>query len=89
MEENKVDYTESEKKVCQLTAENAQLKMQMNNAIKQLQESNMFNIFKRLDYLFKVLENKGSFNEQFVSNCTTEIVEMLTLSEEDKPNENQ
>lgn len=59
---------------------------QLSNQAKQLyaklQEANMVNMFKRLDYLFKVVENAHAFNEEFVAKCVTEIEELMTVPEE-------
>lgn len=54
-----------------LRSQNAQL-------IHQLQNANMNNLFKRLDYLFKVVENAAMFDETFVDQCTAEIKELMT-----------
>ena len=40
----------------------------------------------RLNYLFKVLEVKSSFSEEFVNKCSKEVEEILTV-EESKPEE--
>ena len=69
---------------------------QLSNQAKQLyaklQEANMVNMFKRLDYLFKVVENAHAFNEAFVAKCVAEIEDLMTVPEteeetEDKPEE--
>ena len=69
---------------------------QLSNQAKQLyaklQEANMVNMFKRLDYLFKVVENAHAFNEGFVAKCVAEIEDLMTVPEteeetEDKPEE--
>ena len=36
----------------------------------------------RLTWLFKVIENKGAFTEEFISKSSKEIEELLTLEEE-------
>lgn len=41
----------------------------------------------RLNYLFKVLEVKSSFSEEFVNKCSKEVEEILTVEEESKPEE--
>ena len=46
--------------------------------IKEIQMRDMANMFKRLDYLFKVIENRSCFSEGFVSDCTHEIEVALT-----------
>ena len=69
---------------------------QLSNQAKQLyaklQEANMVNMFKRLDYLFKVVENAHAFNEEFVAKCVSEIEDLMTVPEteeetEEKPEE--
>lgn len=56
---------------------------QQNQALRQqIQEMNYFNLFKRLDYLFKVVENDEKFAADFVDTCKTEIVNLMTTVEE-------
>lgn len=69
-----------------------QLSEQAKQLYARLQEANMANVFKRLDYLFKVVENAHAFNEEFVTKCVTEIEDLMTVPEteeesEDKPEE--
>lgn len=65
-----------------------QLSEQVRQLYAKLQESNLENMFKRLDYLFKVIENAYAFNEEFVSKCTSEIESLMTLPDnEDEPKE--
>ncbi len=69
-----------------------QLSEQAKQLYARLQEANMTNMFKRLDYLFKVVENAHAFNEEFVAKCVTEIEDLMTVPEteeesEDKPEE--
>lgn len=74
MEENKkkeLSYEELKNVAGQLSQQNQQLNM-------MLQQANMTNMFKRLDYLFKVLELKDCFNSDFVIKCSDEVVEMMT-----------
>ena len=59
-----------------------QLSEQAKQLYRKLQEANMINMFKRLDYLFKVVENKDSFGEDFVHSCAAEIQDILTVSDE-------
>lgn len=57
---------------------------------KALYQNNMTNAFKRLDYLFKVVENENSFNItlgencEFTTSCIKEIKETLTIPEDKK-----
>lgn len=57
------------------------LKSQNAQLIYQLQNANMNNIFKRLDYLFKVVEQAAMFDEAFVDQCVAEIKELMTPPE--------
>lgn len=61
-----------------------QLSEQTRQLYAKLQETNMFNMFKRLDFLFKVAELSHMFNTEFVTSCTQEIQELLTIPEENK-----
>ena len=59
-----------------------QLSEQARQLYSQLQKSNMTNMFKRLDYLFKVVENGHMFKQDFLEKCITEIEEIMTVPEE-------
>lgn len=90
MEENKEIKQENTEKLSYEQLENIahQLSNQVRQLHEKLQEMNNINLFKRLDYLFKVVENKQSFNSDFVISCTSEIEELITIptntDEEDK-----
>jgi hypothetical protein len=58
-----------------------QLSEQSRQLYTKLQEANLSNMFKRLDYLFKVLEYSGMFNPDFVDKCVNEVEETITLPE--------
>lgn len=77
MEDNKpkkMSYEELNDTARQLSEQNQIL-------YNKLQELNMVNVFKRLDYLFKVLETNDMFNSDFVIKCSKEITDILTLEE--------
>ena len=59
-----------------------QLSEQARQLYSQLQKSNMTNMFKRLDYLFKVVENGHMFKQDFFEKCIAEIEELMTVPEE-------
>lgn len=61
-----------------------QLSEQAKQLYTRLQEVNMTNIFKRLDYLFKVIENAHAFNKEFVSKCVDEIESIMTVPESEE-----
>ena len=50
-----------------------------NNLYARLQQAEMSNMFKRLDYLFKVVKYSGTFTPAFVESCVAEIEEVLTI----------
>lgn len=59
-----------------------QLQQQNLQLRRALDESNYSNMFKRLDYMFKVLEFAHMFNDKFVSKCASEIESLITVPEE-------
>lgn len=65
----------------------AQLSEQSRQLYSKLQEANLFNMFKRLEYLFKVVENFAVFDAEFANSCIKEIQEMMTLKEETEEKE--
>jgi hypothetical protein len=59
------------------------LSTQVQQLSARLQEANMFNMFKRLDYCFKVVEvaptlSATMFSPGFVEKCVKEIEELMT-----------
>ena len=78
---------EEKKTYEQLEAENVQIKQQAEAMYRQMQQMNMANIFKRLDYLFNVIKERTAFPQEFVEKCTNEIVSLLTIPEEQKQKE--
>lgn len=77
----KMSYEQLENVAHQLSEQNKQLYM-------KLQEASMTNMFKRLDYLFKVVENGHMFGEEFLAKCISEIETVMTLPEEEDNKEN-
>lgn len=67
------------------------LSAQVQQLTKQLQEANMFNIFKRLDYCFKVLELPETsailLSPDFAEKCAKEIEELMTIPKEEEVKE--
>ena len=73
----------------QLERDIAGLKSMNNQLLMQLQQINMSNLFKRLDYLFKVVEFREVFNADFAKRCADEIEGHITLPEAaDEPENN-
>ena len=75
---NKLSYEELEKVAQQLSYQCQQLS-------KRVQERDMELTFKRLDYLFAVVNcTTGVFNDDFVAKCAAEIQEIMTPQPEEK-----
>lgn len=75
-EQQKLSYEQLNEVCGQLYQENQKLR-------KQLQQINMTNMFKRLDYLFLVLQNEQAIKDpEFVVSCVEEIKEALYPVEE-------
>lgn len=75
----KISYEQLEGVAHQLSEQNRQL-------FAKLQELNMTNVFKRLDYLFKVIENGHMFEQGFLEKCIAEVESLMTVPEqEEKP----
>lgn len=75
----KMSYEQLENVAHQLSEQNRQL-------FAKLQELNMASIFKRLDYLFKVVENGHMFKQDFLEKCIAEVESLMTVPEqEEKP----
>lgn len=74
-EGNKLTYEQLNDACNQLFQQNQQL-------YRHLKEIDMANMFKRLDYLFKVVENANTFKDSdFLNSCMDEIKEALTIPE--------
>lgn len=71
----KLSYEQLENVAHQLSEQNRQL-------YAKLQEMQVSNMFKRLDYLFKVVENTGVFSIDFHTRCVEEIESLMTIPEE-------
>ena len=71
----KLSYEQLENVAHQLSEQAKQLYM-------KLQAANMSNMLKRLDYLFKVVENGHMFKQDFLEKCIAEIEEIMTVPEE-------
>ena len=63
-----------------------QLSEQSRVLMQKLQEANMGNMFKRLDYLFKIFEFEHMFDRNFIDKCVKEVQDMISIPEEE-PNE--
>lgn len=78
----KMSYEQLENVAHQLSEQNRQL-------FAKLQELNMTNVFKRLDYLFKVVENGHMFKQDFLEKCIIEIENLMTVSEQEEKSDTE
>ena len=76
----KMSYEQLENVAHQLSEQNRQL-------FAKLQELNMANMFKRLDYLFKVIENGHMFKLDFLEKCIAEIESLITIPKQEEESE--
>lgn len=93
MEENKNDMKEervyTHQEVEDIVAQiNKQARAQCENIAKRCQFLEEQLMYKRLDYLFAVLKDKGVFSMGFVQNCVNEIETALTIPETTQENSN-
>jgi len=86
MEKKEVEKKAEQPKKEKLTYEQLenvchQLSEQSRTLYQRLQEADMTNLFKRLDYLFAVVENLEKFPVDFGKKCIEEIVASMTVPE--------
>lgn len=90
-EVKQLSYDELRKAASELSMQLQRMSQQFNierqNHQKEMQELQMFNMFKRLDFLFKVVENAPMFPAEFVENITKEVVDLLSLPNEQENKE--
>lgn len=72
-ETQKATYEQLENYVNQLSQQNMILK-------KRLNEFAEVSFYKKMEFLFKVLENKDSFTIDFVNSCASEIMEAMNIN---------
>ena len=73
----KMSYDQLESVAHQLSEQNRQM-------FAKIQELNMANVFKRLDYLFKVIANGHMFKQDFFEKCIAEIESIMTVPEQEE-----
>lgn len=79
-EDKKATYDELKNYVSQLQQQNKYLAEQF---VKNQDER----LYKRIDYLFKVIENNNVFGIDFVNKCVEELEAILTIPEEQQATE--
>lgn len=78
-----VKYAQQLAQKCDYYQKQVQL---LNNRINEISN---FSVFKRLDYLFEVVKNAIAFDidQDFVVSCKREIINIMTIKEEKKVDE--
>lgn len=80
------DNNETEQKLSyeQLNKVCGELSQQNQYLIKKLQENNLSNMFRRLDYLFLVLQHASVIKDsEFVNACIDEIKDAMIVPKEE------
>lgn len=67
----------------------SQLYQENQKLAARLQQANLSNMFRRMDYLFLVLKYADRFDAEFVQSCTEELKSAISprVEEEDKEEE--
>ena len=88
--DNKLSYPDLENVCHQLSAQAQQLNAQNEKLRKYINEINLENLYKRLDYLFKVIcEDNIYLSAGFKKQCAEEIEKLMTppVEEDNKESE--
>lgn len=73
----KLSYEELNNVARQLSEQNRQLQQMLQNTQ---------NVFRRLDYLFRVVEVKDFIPDDFKEACAKEIIELMTIPDDESEN---
>ena len=87
VDNNKLSYEELTNVANGLKEQNNYLMKQCQQMDGKLRELVEVINFKRLDYLFKVVEFEYEFSSKFVSQCIAELEESLTIKEQSEEKE--
>jgi hypothetical protein len=78
----KLSYEELENVAHQMSEQSRNLYAKNQQLAKALEENNMNNYFKRLDYLWAIIHSESEYiTEEFKVKCGKEFMEMLTTEE--------
>lgn len=87
-QEKKMSYDELLEAAQKLHYQNNVLKQDMQRLLARLQEASDMGVFKRIEFLFKVVESReGTFPIEFVQKCTDEICSLMTIPEQPEDKE--
>ena len=84
----KMTYSELENVAHQMSEQSRNLYMQNQQLIQKLQEANLSNFFKRLDWLWAIINSTTPYiTEEFKQKCGEEFMLIMTTPEEDDKEE--
>lgn len=82
---NKLSYEELENVCHQLSAQAQQLNVQNQQLRKMIEEANLTNLYKRLDYLFAVIDKDSAYlSHNFKVQCAVEIENLMATPEQEE-----
>ena len=79
--------TEETKKLSYEELENIAMQLQSKCQSLYNELASISNAFKRLECLFKVLENHSLFTDDFINKCTAEVEDIMTIKTEETKDE--
>lgn len=84
---NKLSYEELENVCHQLSAQAQQLNVQNQQLRKMIEDANLTNLYKRLDYLFAVIDKDNAYlSHNFKVQCAIEIENLMATPEQAEEN---
>ena len=82
---SKLSYEELENVCHQLSAQAQQLNVQNQQLRKMIEEANLTNLYKRLDYLFAVIDKDNAYlSHNFKVQCAVEIENLMATPEQEE-----
>ena len=82
---NKLSYEELENVCHQLSTQAQQLNAQNQQLRKMIEEANLTNLYKRLDYLFAVIDKDNAYlSHNFKVQCAVEIENLMATPEQEE-----
>lgn len=82
---NKLSYEELENVCHQLSAQAQQLNVQNQQLRKMIEEANLINLYKRLDYLFAIIDKDNAYlSHNFKVQCAAEIENLMATPEQEE-----
>lgn len=85
-QQKKLSYEELNQVASQLQEQNHLLHQRCGELINEINKRDASNLFKRMDYLFKVLDHADKFPADFVTSCSEEIIARMTIPAEKEQN---